>query len=319
LPDDLSLLATATVEFTAPLAVVREQFFDLDQHVREHIYHGHELSWAPKFPPEARRLRMLTRILGRNQEEDFVIEEGDGGAWVRRYVDGVNTGAKLVAKLSAVLGEQGDGKTRVRLEGWIGPKGFVSGLGKLSKSGMEKLLAKILGEHQRAIEGYQPSRPRGSLGVVMVSLRELATKLGAMNADQRMWTIQTLLELGSIVAIADGEADDAERAALSQVLEELCKVKLPPASMAQMIQSAHDVVAAEGIETRCAVLGQRLASLGIAQLGVEVAALVALVSHGLDLHELSALACMAEAAGLSPDALDEIIAAVDRELSGEAA
>jgi len=309
--DELSLLASATTELAAPIAIVRGQFFDLDQHVREHIYHGHELVFAPKYPPEARRLRMLTRILGRNQEEDFVIEEGDGGAWVRRYVEGVNTGAKVVAKLTEV-----DGRTRVRLEGWVGTKGFVSGLGKLSKSGMEKFLEKMLAEHQRAIEGYKPAQPRGSLGVVMASLRELGAKLKAMSEEQRTSTIQTLLELGSIVAIADGEADEEERAALSRVLDELCNIKLPPASMAQMIQSAHDVVEADGIEARCELLGERLAALGIAALGIEVAALVSLVSHGLDLHEMSALALVAEAAGLPSDKLDDIIATVDRELSG---
>lgn len=310
MPDDLQILATATAEIASPIAVVREQFFDLDQHVREHIYHGHELTWAPNHPPEEKRLRMVTRILGRNQDEELVVEE-EGGAWVRRYVEGVNAGAKFVARLTDV-----DGKTRVRFEAWVGPKGFVSGLGKLSKSGMEKLLEKMLGEHQRAIEGYKPKKPRGSLGVVMTSLRGLSTRLGAMPEDERMATFQTLLELGSLVAIADGEADDAERAALTRVLEELCKIRLSPESMEKMLQSAHAVVASDGIEARCEVIGNNLAALDIAPLGIEVAALIALVSHGLDLHEMSALACVAEAAGLPENQLDEIIATIDRELSG---
>lgn len=308
--DDLSILAFATAEISSPLAVVREQFFDLDQHVREHIYHGHELTWAPKQPPEAKRLRMVTRILGRNQDEEFVIED-EGGLWARRYVDGVNAGAKVLGKFTEV-----DGKTRVRLEAHVGPKGFVSGLGKLSKSGMEKYLEKMLGEHQRAIEGYKPSKPRGSLGVVMASLRELSTKLAALNEEHRMIAIHTILELGSLVAIADGEADEAERATLRQVLKELCKVDLSAESMEQMIQSAHDVVASDGMEARCNVIGNNLAALEIAPLGVEVAALVSLVSHGLDLHEMAALATVASAAGMPDGQLDEIIATIDRELSG---
>lgn len=310
MPDDLTLLATATAEISAPLAIVREQFLDLDHHVREHIYHGHELTWAPKHPPEARRLRMVTRILGRNQDEDIVIDEEDG-CWVRRYVEGVNTGAKIIGRFHAL-----DGKTRVKLEAHVGPKGFVSGLGKLSKSGMEKALEKMLGEHQRAIEGYRSKKPRGSLGVVMTSLRELSGKLHAMPEDERMATIQTLLELGSLVAIADGYADEAEREALTRVLRELCRIELSSESMSQMIKSAHEVVKADGMDARCDVLGENLAALGIAPLGIEVAALVALVSHGLDLHEMSALTRVAEAAGMDEEQVDAIIGTIDRELSG---
>lgn len=313
-PDELQLLATATLEIAAPPGVVREQFFDLDQHVREHIYHGHELSWAPQHPPEARRLRMLTRILGRTQDEEFVIEDGDDATWVRRYVEGPNVGARMVARFQPL-----DAGTRVRLESWVPARGFVSGLGKLSKIGMEKMLEKTLGEHQRAIEGYKPKQPRGALGVVMASLRELRERLGALGEDERMATIQTFLELGCLVAIADGHADDAERGALHRVLHELCNVELSDEAMAQMIDSAHEVVASDGIETRCDYVGAALKAFGLSELGLELAALIGLVSHGLDQHELAALGRIAAAAGVDEARMSELVATVDRELSGELA
>ncbi|MBI2394784.1 MAG: hypothetical protein HYV09_34765 [Deltaproteobacteria bacterium] len=317
MPDDLQLLATATLEIAAPPDVVREQFFDLDQHVREHIYHGHELSWAPQHPPEARRLRMLTRILGRAQDEEFVIEDGADATWVRRYVDGPNVGARMIARFQSLAPVEA--RTRVRLESWVPAKGFVSGLGKLSKTGMEKMLEKTLGEHQRAIEGYQPKQPRGSLGVVMASLRELRDRLGALGEDERMATIQTILELGCLVAIADGHADDAERAALHRVLKELCNVDLGDEAMAQMIESAQEVVASDGMDARCDQVGASLKALGLSELGVELAALIGLVSHGLDQHELAALGRIAAAAELDDARLSALIGTVDRELSGDLA
>jgi len=305
--DEPQLLATATLEIGAPLAVVREQFFDLDQHVREHIYHGHELSLAGE-----KRVRMVTRILGRVQEEELVIEEGPESTWVRRYIGGANQGARFVARFHALDGQ----RTRVRLEAYVPAKGFVAGLGKLSKTGMEKLLEKTLGEHQRAIEGYAPKQPRGSLGVVMASLRELGARLGSMGEEDRMRTIQTLLELGCVVAVADGVADDAERGALHRVLRELCKLELSPAGMDQMIASANEVVATDGMESRCDYLGGALQGLALSELGVELGALIALVSHGIDQHELAALSRLATAAGLDEDRLNSIIGTVDRELSG---
>lgn len=302
---DLQLLAKATVEMSKPLAIVREQFFDVDQHVREHIYHGHELA------REGEQVRMVTKILGRTQEELFEIAEGPEGTWLRTYVGGVNAGAQFVARFVELASD----RTRVRIEAHVSPKGFVSGLGKLSKTGMEKLLEKLLGEHQRAIEGYTPKQPRGSLGVVMASLRELASRLGSMEQDERMATIHTLLELGCLVAIADGSADDAERIALHRVLKELCRLDVSATAMDQMVASATEVVASDGMDARCDYIGGALAALGLSELGLEVGALVALVSHGIDQHELAALTRIAAAAGIDEHQLNAVIATVDRELS----
>ena len=113
--EELQMLASATTEITAAAALVRAQFFDLDQHVREHIYHGHELSRAA-----GDRLRIVTRVLGRVQEEEFLIEEGPGATWVRRYVEGPNRDAQFVAQFTQTSAET----TRVRLEARVPARGW---------------------------------------------------------------------------------------------------------------------------------------------------------------------------------------------------
>jgi hypothetical protein len=301
---DESPLAAASLELAAPIDRARAFFFDLDAQVRLQPYHGVELTWAPQHPPEARRLRQRARVLGRTHDEEFVIEPGDGGAWVRRYVDGPNAGTRFVATFRPV----GETKTYTRAEAFVPPSGFSSGIGKVSKIGMQKILEKLLDEHRPHVEGAPAPPPP----IDPESLRTLSQKLHSLADAARGEAIQTLLEIACLTAIADGQADPAERSALHRVFVELCGLSLGDAAMDEMIASASEVVADDGIELRCQLAGQALIAHGLGDDGLDIAAAVALSSHGIDRHELATMERLAAAAGLNGEAVGRAIERVGK-------
>jgi hypothetical protein len=305
--EEPTALASAKAEIASPLTQVRAHFFDLEGHVRDALYHGVELSFSPQHPPEARRLRLVTRVLGRTLIDDLTVDEGPGGEWIRRYVDGPNVGSRFVATFR----EGEPARTFVRLEAFVPKSGFTAGIAKVSRIGMEKILEKTLGEHQRVIEA---AAGEGAPPVVAVSaqdaqsMRTLGAHLAQLQPQARADAIQTLLEVACVTAIADGRVDAEERRAVHRVFRELCGIELSPTAMDELLESAAEVVANDGVEARCDLSGRSLRALGLVELGLDVAVTVALVSHGIDRHELCAIAAIAVAAGEGEDAVDSAVA-----------
>src|SRR6185437_7837462 len=124
------------------------QLFDVDHAIRARIHHDVSLRWLPPQAPGERRVEQSTKVLTRTHVDVFVVEEGEAGAWVKRFVDGPNKGARLVAELA-----EEEGHTRVRVVAFVGPGGYQTGLGKLSQLGLERMLQKLLEEHRRALDG----------------------------------------------------------------------------------------------------------------------------------------------------------------------
>lgn len=100
------------------------------------------------------------------------------------------------------------------------------------------------------------------------------------------------------------------------VVAALWNTSIEPSAEERMVKAAIEAVKEQGPQTRCAVLGARLKSLGLGQLGVHVAVLVAEVSHGLDHSELDALRILAHAAGVREEALQELVRRTEDALAG---
>src|SRR5579872_458756 len=165
--------ARSTAVIERPVDVVRAQFFDVDHHVRDRVHHGVVLKWAQPKAPGEKRVRQETSVLGRTVAEEFVIEEGDGGRWVKRFVEGPNEGGAYLAHFAP----ERSTATRIDAEAVAPPKGFDNGLGKLSGLGVQKALEKLLGDHKRALEGYEPGRVRGDVSRVLRALRDKISPL----------------------------------------------------------------------------------------------------------------------------------------------
>ncbi len=304
--------ARAFVELTRSLADVRALFFDVDLAVRTRLHKGVRFRWLPRRGAGERRLCRLTRVLGHIHREEVVVEEGAEGTWVKRFVQGPNEGTRFVAQFAPL----GDAATAVTLEAFPGPRGFAQGLGPLSPLGLEKALQRILGDYQRALEKYVPGRARGRVVDALIDMGPAVAFVRNLAPNRQAAVVTALLEAAWAVAVVNGPPDEAERDAMRAVAGVLWQNVGELATERHMIQTATDALAKQGVAARCTALGARLKSLGVGDFGVEVAALVADVSHGIDTPELMALEHLAAAAGVDNDLLGTIVRRVEDLLLG---
>jgi tellurite resistance protein len=305
-------VAWASVDFERPVATVRALLFDVDLAVRTRIHRGVRLQWLTRVPSGERWLRQQTHVLDRMQDEEVAIEEGPSGTWVKRFVDGPNAGASFVGTFEP----DGDALTRVRLAAFVGPLGFAQGLGKLSPLGLEKSMKRLLGEYKRALEGYEPGRARGAVLAVATRWTGAKASMKALDAAQRRALMGTLLETAWSIAALDDEVDTAERDAMKAVVAALWDTRFDDAMEERMVRAAVAAIGKQGVKARCEALGARLKALGVADLGIAIAVLVAEVSHGLDPAELLSLRHLAAAAGMTESDLAALVRRTDEELSG---
>ena len=276
--------ASAWLEFERPVAEVKALFFDVDLAVRGKIHRGIRLQWMSTAPGE-RRLRRQLRVLDKMVVEELVIERGPDDTWVERFVEGPNAGTRFVGHFE----EEGPALTRVRLEAWVGPHGFAQGLGKLSPLGLEKAMKRVLGEYKLALQGYEPGHARGAVLTALAVATRWIPAMRALDETRRRQAVAVLLEVAWSIACVDEPPDEAERDAMRAVVAALWHTTLDAALEERMVRAAVEGVKKHGPQARFAHLGQKLATIGFPELGIEIAVLLAEVSHGLDASELDAL------------------------------
>lgn len=304
--------ARAFVELPRNLADVRALFFDVDLAVRTRLHKGVRLRWLPRRSAGERRLCRHTRVMGRIHSEEVVVEEGAEGTWVKRFVKGPNEGTRFVAHFAPL----GDAMTSVTLEAYPGPRGYAQGLGPLSSLGLEKALQRTLGDYQRALEKYVPGRARGRVVDALIDMGASVASVRSLDPARQAVAVTALLETAWTLAVVNGPPDDAERDAMRAVASVLWQSIGERTDERRMVQAALDALAQQGVAARCAALGARLRSSGVGEFGVEVAALVADVSHGIDTPELMALEHLAAAAGIGNDHLGTIVRRIEELLLG---
>lgn len=306
----LTIVSTITID--RPLERVRAQFFDIDHAIRDGVHEGVKMRWLPPRAPGERRLRQEVRVLGMPQVDELLVEQGEGGALVKRFVEGPNKGTVFHESFHPVGPEQ----TRVEILATVPTSGFKWAIGPLFKIAVKKALDRALAEHKRDIEGsYEPGRARGNLDAALAPVRDVLGRAGDLRTDeQRMALVAPMLEAACVTAIADDEVDDAERDAIRAVVRVMGVALLDDDAVEAIVTSSIDRTRSEGIERRCDELGERLKKLGIAEPGLSVATLVAQVSHGIDQSELAILQRMARAAGVPDEALVALIDRVDAQL-----
>jgi len=304
--------ATVTMDFERPLDQVRALFFDVELAVRAKIHRGVRLHWLPRLPNGERHLKQRTRVVDWMQEDEVAIDEGPGGTWVKRFIDGPSLGSSFVATFEA----GGPASTRVALTAFAGPRGFAQGLGKLSPLGLEKSMKRLLGEYRRALEGYDPERARDRILGVVAQWTTAKAAIKALDPAERKAVAGTLIETAWSIAALDQEVDAAEKDALRAVIGALWDTGYSEAMEERMTQAALGVVGKQGAQARCEALGAKLKAIGMVEHGIAIAVLVAEVSHGLDPAELLALRHLAAAAGIEEAGLLAIVRRTDEELFG---
>jgi tellurite resistance protein len=115
------------------------------------------------------------------------------------------------------------------------------------------------------------------------------------------------VEVGYLVALADGQIDDAERATLARAIETLSAGAVIEWETETLLDECEERAAGEGAEKRAEAAGKQLAELGFAPAGLLVAAVVAGASKGIDKKEADVLKSVGAAAGVTADAVRDIV------------
>lgn len=118
-----------------------------------------------------------------------------------------------------------------------------------------------------------------------------------------------VVDLAVLVAIADGRIDGAEMDALSESIEAMVGGRLSASLVGHLVTESRAQIRGLGPEESARAVGAVLAANGAAEEGVKLALAVAWASEGLSAAELERITQVAEAAGLSGERLDELIAA----------
>ena len=111
------------------------------------------------------------------------------------------------------------------------------------------------------------------------------------------------VEAGYLAALADGNVDADERAAIVKAVETLSVGAVIEWETEGLLDSCAAKAAKDGAAARSEACGKALAALGQPDVALFIAAIVAHASDGLDDKEKAALATIGKAAGLDDAAI----------------
>jgi tellurite resistance protein len=130
---------------------------------------------------------------------------------------------------------------------------------------------------------------------------------GELPADEQPKLFRTAVEAGYLAALADGDADPEEMAALVHAIEELSDGVVVGWEVDVLIEECNEHIGMEGQKQRAAVVGNQLQQLGHSEAGMLIAAYVAFATGGLHEKEVDMLRQIGEAAGLDGNALAPLV------------
>jgi tellurite resistance protein len=139
----------------------------------------------------------------------------------------------------------------------------------------------------------EPANPLAELEAHAATLR---TELAVPKQSD---VFRAAVEAGYLAAFADGEVDEDEHETMVSAIELLSEGAVIEWEVEELLEEIAEAVEEEGADARAEAVGEELAELGQAEVGLLIAALVANASKGLDEDEEKVLQAVAKAAGLS--------------------
>ena len=130
---------------------------------------------------------------------------------------------------------------------------------------------------------------------------------GALAVPKQADVYRHAIEAGYLTALADGDADAAEMAAIVRSLHALSAGLVVDWEVESVLDQCNEAIGGEGPAARCEVVGQKLLELGQIEAGMFIAALVALASNGIDKREAARLEAIGKAGGLDKAQLTDIV------------
>lgn len=116
-----------------------------------------------------------------------------------------------------------------------------------------------------------------------------------------------IIDIGILVAGADGEVDERERSMLLEVFQALLNTHLTPEIVDHLITASMDVIATAGAESRARHVAAILHDCDAVEPGVRIALTIALASKGLSPAEFKVIERIATAGGMTPTRLAQIV------------
>lgn len=119
-----------------------------------------------------------------------------------------------------------------------------------------------------------------------------------------------IIDLGVLVASADGAADDDEMETLRHIFQSLFGAAFSKDMVGFLIAASLEVLHAAGVDSRVRLIAEILKDCDAVKPGIVVALAVAYSSEGLSAAERGVIEAVARSAGLSTSELDVLIESV---------
>jgi tellurite resistance protein len=123
-----------------------------------------------------------------------------------------------------------------------------------------------------------------------------------------------VIDLGVLIANADGAVDDQERQLLLEVFQALLETNLSGEVVDALISASVEVIRRAGAEPRARLVGAILNDCGAAEAGLRVALAIALATEGLSAAERAVIDQIGEVTGVSKARIDELAAELKQHL-----
>jgi hypothetical protein len=298
-----SIRITASLRMERPAEIVRQQYRDIDHHIRNNVHPSIHYAWEPADPGQ-RKIRTTFRILGVPQYDVSLLEDADDGSFVIRYLEGTNAGMVLKHRFVPLGADATNVELTADAPATLGRKL----LGPLFVAGGRQVMKKALAEDKRDLERglFNPGKAAGNLDKALASLKPIA----ALGTDAK----RAVLEASCLVAVADSVVEASERDAIDR-LASLIGATDERAFIDQRLQELTAASRSERIAAEAARIGQSLLDAAVGLEGVTAAVVIALVSDGMSLGELELLRHLAESAAIPDGSLPAVVEGADRVLS----
>jgi hypothetical protein len=149
-------------------------------------------------------------------------------------------------------------------------------------------------------------KPAGKVNQAYLEAQSEVVK-NAVPAHRSEEVFRLAAEAGYLTAIADGNDDDDEKAALVDALDTLSKGIVIEWETQAFLEEAYARVQQQGTQGRCDAIGKRLGELGCAEAGILIGAIVAYASNGIEKTEAVMLEKIGAAAGLARNQIATIV------------
>jgi tellurite resistance protein len=143
--------------------------------------------------------------------------------------------------------------------------------------------------------------------IIAPAIEELCTKF-----ERGGYNPTPVIDLGVLVANADGTIDENERALLLEVFQALLETTVTPEVVNALIRASVEVIEVAGADARTRLVSAILSDCDAVEPGLRVAIAIAFASEGLTADERRVIDAIAQATGIDRERVDELIAEVKK-------